>query len=140
MSAPLLACLAAAAALYQLPPRALVAIQAVEGGQVGMVSRNTDGSEDLGLMQVNTRWLAPLSAATGLPGAALRARLVGDACFNLRVGAAILRIETNAAQGDLAAALGHYHSRTPVRAAAYRGRVLRAAERLFAAGATPRPG
>lgn len=139
MGAPLLACLAAAASLYQLPPRALVAVQAVEGGRVGMASRNTDGSEDLGLMQVNTRWLAPLSAATGLPPAALRARLVDDACFNLTVGAAILRIETNAARGDLAVALGHYHSHTPARAAAYQGRVLRAAERLFA-GPARQPG
>src|SRR5690349_10352288 len=113
MGAPLLACLATAASLYQLPPRALVAVQVVEGGRVGLASRNTDGSEDLGLMQVNTRWLAPLSAATGLPPAMLRDRLVGDACFNLTVGAAILRIETNAAKGDLAVALGHYHSHTP---------------------------
>ena len=140
MSLPLVACLAAAAALYQLPPRALVAIQAVEGGQTGMASRNADGSEDLGLMQVNTRWLAPLAAATGLPQATLRARLVDDACFNIRVGAAILRIETNAAKGDLGVALGHYHSRTPARAEAYRGRVLRAAERLFAGPPARRPG
>ena len=135
MSAPLLACLAAAAAFYHLPPRALVAIQVVEGGRIGLTSRNADGSEDLGPMQVNTRWLAPLSAATGRPAAELRSRLVDDGCFNIRVGAAILRIEANAAAGDLGVALGHYHSRTPVRAAAYRGRVLQAAERLFASAA-----
>jgi len=135
MSLPLAACLAAAAAFYQLPPRALVAIQAVEGGRVGMASRNADGSEDLGPMQVNTRWLAPLAAATGLPPAELRRRLVEDACFNIRGGAAILRIETNAAQGDLQVALGHYHSRTPARATAYRARVLQAADRMFAPAA-----
>jgi hypothetical protein len=143
MSAPLLACLAAAAAFYHLPPRALLAIQTVEGGHVGTVSRNTDGSEDLGPMQVNTRWLAPISAATGLPAPELRARLIEDGCFNIKVGAAILRIETNAAKGDLGVALGHYHSRTPARAAAYQGRVLKAAERLFASPAAAparRPG
>lgn len=133
MSASLLACLTAAAAFYHLPPRALLAIQATEGGRPGLASRNRDGSEDLGPMQVNTRWLAPLAAATGLPPAELRRRLLEDACFNLRTGAAILRIETNAAKGDLAVALGHYHSRTPDRADAYRARVLRSAARLFAA-------
>jgi soluble lytic murein transglycosylase-like protein len=138
MSPPLLACLAAAAAFYHLPPRALVAIQAVEGGRVGLASRNQDGSEDFGLMQVNSRWLAPLSAATGLPATELRRRLLDDGCFNITVGAAILRVETNAAKGDLGAALGHYHSRTPARATAYRARVLQAAQRLCSSTTTVR--
>ena len=74
---PHLACMLAVAAYYGLPPRVLPAIQAVEGGQVGTASRNTDGSEDLGVMQVNTRWLGPIAQLTGLPEATVRERLTG---------------------------------------------------------------
>lgn len=57
MGVPFLACMTAAAAFYHLPPRALPAIHAVEGGAVGVVSHNTNGSDDLGVMQINTIWL-----------------------------------------------------------------------------------
>jgi hypothetical protein len=59
MAIPYLACMALVAVVYHLPPRVLPAIQAVEGGTVGNVSQNVDGSSDLGVMQVNTLWLLP---------------------------------------------------------------------------------
>jgi hypothetical protein len=130
MAAPFLACMAAVAAFYQLPPRALPAIQIVEGGQVGLVSRNANGSEDLGLMQVNTVWLAPLSRATAQPEAALRRRLIADGCFSVAVAGAILRGHLNDTGGDILAAVGRYHSRTPARTLAYQARVLAAARRI----------
>ena len=55
MAVPFVACMALVASLYNLPPRVLPSIHAVEGGQIGTVHLNTDGSEDLGFMQVNTR-------------------------------------------------------------------------------------
>lgn len=124
----------AVAAFYGLPPRVLPAIQAVEGGQVGTVSRNTDGSEDLGVMQVNTRWLGPITQLTGLPEATVRERLTGDACFNIAAAGAILHGHLQQTNGDLMRALGNYHSRTPERHGAYTARVLDAASRLFGAG------
>ena len=67
MAVPFLACMAAAAAFYHLPPRVLPSIQLVEGGRAGVVSRNSDGSEDLGLMQVNSIWIPALAEVARLP-------------------------------------------------------------------------
>jgi hypothetical protein len=128
---PFLACMLAVAAFYGLPPRVLPAIQAVEGGQVGTVSRNQDGSEDLGVMQVNTRWLGPVAQVTGLPEAVVRERLVGNACFNIAAAGAILHLHLQQSNGDLMQAVGNYHSQTPERHEAYAVRVLEAAARLF---------
>ena len=128
---PHLACMLAVAAFYGLPPRVLPAIQAVEGGRVGTESRNTDGSDDLGVMQVNTRWLAPIAQLTALPEPVARERLVGDACFNIAAAGAILSAHLRRTDGDLMRAIGDYHSRTPDRHAAYAARVRDAADRLF---------
>jgi hypothetical protein len=114
-------------AFYGLPPRVLPAIQAVEGGQVGTVSRNQDGSEDLGPMQVNTRWVEPVAQLTGLPEAAVRDKLIGDACFNIAAAGAILHMHLREQNGDLMRAVGNYHSRTPDRHEAYAARVMAAA-------------
>jgi|AGTN01.1.fsa_nt_gi Transglycosylase SLT domain. len=82
---PHLTCMALAAVLNDLPPRALPAIHAVEGGAPGSVHWNTNGSADLGVMQINTLWLSALAGALGQPETEIRDRLVGDACFNIVV-------------------------------------------------------
>ena len=134
VATPLLACMALVAAMNQVPPRALAAIAAVEGGQPGQASRNRDGTEDLGPMQVNTRWLPAIAAATGGTVDSARARLLGDECFNVSAGAAILRTYLAEEHGNLLQAVGDYHSHTPLLNQAYRIRVLGAARRMFAPG------
>ncbi len=131
MPIPFLACMALTASFYHLPPRVLPAIQMVEGGRVGIVSRNTDGSDDLGMMQVNTLWLPALSRRSGLTVAAVRARLVGDACFNISAAGAILRTYLDETQGDLMRAVGDYHSHTLALNQSYQISVRAAAGRLF---------
>ncbi|CAH2601838.1 Lytic transglycosylase domain-containing protein [Rhodovastum atsumiense] len=138
MPVPLLACMVATATYYNLPPRVLPSIHRVEGGSIGMASRNTDGSEDLGLMQINTRWIQPLAEATGLPAPVVRLRLLQDGCFNIAAAGAILRTYLNEARGDLMTAIGYYHSHTPTRHFAYRQRVLQAATDLFVKTGKPR--
>ncbi len=123
--------MAAAAAFYHLPPRVLPAIAAVEGGGVGSISRNTDGTADLGVMQVNTRWLVPLARVARLPAAEVRRRLIGDPCFSIAAGAAILRLYLDESHGDLMRAIGDYHSHTPALNRRYQESVLAAAVRLF---------
>ncbi len=59
--------MALVASIYNLPPRVLPAIHGVEGGQVGSVHVNADGSQDLGYMQVNTRWLPVLARYSTCP-------------------------------------------------------------------------
>jgi len=135
VAVPFLACMVATAAFYHLPPRVLPAIHAVEGGQMHVASRNANGSEDLGPMQVNTVWLPWLATASGLDTARVRARLLDDGCFNIAAAGAILRVELDEAGGDLLTAVGHYHSHTPALAAGYQARVLSAARQMFGGGA-----
>jgi hypothetical protein len=131
MSVPFLACMAAVAAFHHLPPRALPSIQAVEGGRIGMVAPNTNGSSDLGLMQVNTLWVGPIARYTGQSERVVRERLIHDGCFNIAAAGAILRLYLNEARGDLMLAVGYYHSHDPVRNKAYQAKVLASASRIF---------
>jgi soluble lytic murein transglycosylase-like protein len=141
MAIPFLACMALVASVYHLPPRVLPAIQAVEGGEVGSVSRNVDGSDDLGVMQVNTLWLEPLARVSGLPPAEVRRRLVFAPCFNIAAAGLIMRAYLNETHDDLLRAVGDYHSHTPMLNERYQEQVLAAARRLFkrAAGAPSAP-
>ena len=123
--------MAATAAFYGLPPRVLPSIHAVEGGSVGSVHANSDGSEDLGVMQVNTRWIPALARYSGLGEDAVRLRLIVVPCFNIAAAGAILRVYLDEAHGDLMQAVGCYHSHTPALNQAYQAQVLRSAVKLF---------
>ncbi len=90
MAVPYLACMTLVASLYHLPPGVLPAIRTVEGGKIGLAHPNTNGTEDLGLMQVNTLWIAPLARYTGLAASAVRARLLNEPCFNIAAAGAIM--------------------------------------------------
>ena len=131
MAIPYLACMVAAASFYHLPPRVLPSIQLVEGGTPGTISANTDGSSDLGVMQVNTLWVPRFAAMTGMTDYSVRARLIYDPCFNIAAAGAIIRVYLNEAGGNLMRAVGYYHSHTPSLASAYQAHVLSAATRLF---------
>lgn len=126
-----LACMALVAHLYQLPPRVLPSIQAVEGGTPGSVSRNTDGTDDLGVMQINTIWLPALSRISGLAEPVVRDRLINRPCFNIAAAGVIMRSYLEESHGDLMEAVGNYHSHTPTLHSAYRRRIVKEARRLF---------
>jgi hypothetical protein len=131
MSIPFLACMAAAAAFYHLPPRVLPSIQAVEGGRPGTIQYNSNGSADLGLMQVNTLWIGPLAQYAGMTENAVVRRLIDDPCFNIAAAAAIMRLYMTEAHGDFMLAIRYYHSHTPALGSAYQQKVLAAAGNLF---------
>ena len=123
--------MALVASIYHLPPRVLPAIQAVEGGVVGSVSRNINGTDDLGVMQVNTIWLAPLGHYTGLPEDVVRIRLIREPCFNIAAAGAIMRLYLNETRGNLLRAVGNYHSHTLALNVSYQTKVTQAAADLF---------
>ena len=131
MAIPLLACMVAVSAALNLPPRVLPSIQAVEGGNNGLVRMNVNGSEDLGLMQVNSVWLSALTRDTGLSRESVRDKLVHDGCFSIAAAGAIIRFHLRESRGDLLAAVGNYHSRTLLRHKIYINRVIGAAIRMF---------
>jgi hypothetical protein len=131
MGVPSLTCMALVASLYNLPPRVLPAIHEVEGGGVGTVHVNTDGSEDLGMMQINTRWLPLLSHYTQSPLVVVRQNLLGRACYNIAAAGLIMRIYLDETKGDLMHAIGNYHSHTPTLNQAYQAKVKQSAVKLF---------
>lgn len=119
----LAACLMLASQTYEIPPAALVGIYKAEGGQVGQEVKNTNGSYDLGPMQINTIWLPELSEKWGVNEQTARKWLRDDACTNISVSAWILRRHLNETK-SLSKAIAQYHSRTPRHAKRYKSRVL----------------
>jgi hypothetical protein len=131
MAVPFVACMALVASIYHLPPRVLPAIHGVEGGWPGAVNVNTDGSQDLGVMQVNTRWIPALMRYTGQSEAYVRQQLLMHACYNIAASGLILRTYLNETHGDLMRAIGDYHSHTPPLNTAYQAQVMQSARGLF---------
>ena len=82
-------CWAAAGVRYDLPVDLLFAIGQVESGhRVDARGNNKDGSRDLGVMQINSRWL-PLLAEYRIS----EQDLLTNPCTNIQVGAWILAQE-----------------------------------------------
>jgi hypothetical protein len=131
MAVPLAACMALVASIYNLPPRVLPSIHVIEGGQVATVHVNTDGSQDLGYMQINTRWLPVLARYTGLSEPVVRQTLLSRICFNIAAAGYIMRAALTETHEDLMLAVGNYHSHTRDLNAAYQRLVLQSATRLF---------
>ncbi|MFO0752394.1 MAG: lytic transglycosylase domain-containing protein [Thermodesulfovibrionales bacterium] len=76
-------CFDDAAREYAISPLLLESIAKIESGlNPAAANRNRNGSTDIGLMQINSSWIAPL----GLDSA----RLAADPCYNTRTGARIL--------------------------------------------------
>ena len=137
MAVPYLACMALVAQMYDLPPRVLPAIQRVEGGAPGVASRNRDGSEDLGIMQINTQWIPQLARRADMTPAAVRNDLLTSPCFNISAAGLILRTYLDETGGDLMRAVGNYHSHTPILNEGYQTRVLRSATIMYNLGPWP---
>lgn len=111
-------CLMLAASEQGLPPILLNGILSVEGGKVGEVSVNRDGSQDIGPFQINSRWIPSFAAAYGAKPAVVYATLRDDGCFNARVAGWILRQEIDRSP-NLWIGVGRYHSPNPVKGEVY---------------------
>lgn len=131
MPVPYLACMLAVSQFYHLPPRVLPSIQVVEAGHPGTISRNLNGTADLGVMQVNTRWLPHIARAWHMTPRTVASRLINDPCFNIAAAGAIVRIYLDETHGNVVEAVGYYHSHTPELANWYQIRVIRASFVLF---------
>ena len=123
--APWSACFRQAALYYRLPPTLLVAVaQTASRLNPAAVNVNRDGSRDVGLMQINSRWLPAL----GLIG--IRPERLYEPCVSIWVGAWLLS-DAIAIHGYNWDAIGAYNAgdrHTPAaaqRRAAYAGRVAR---------------
>lgn len=127
MVATYVQCMMMVAAFHHLPPSVLPAIQRVEGGVPNLVSTNKNGTQDLGVMQINTRWITPLMETTHESGNIIYQRLKQDSCYNIAVAGAILKLYLKESNGNLMQAIGNYHSHTPDLNNHYQFQVIQAA-------------
>jgi hypothetical protein len=125
-------CITAAAEVYRLPPAVLVILLNVEGGSLGRVSPNTNGTVDIGPIQVNEIWLPEVAAHWNATIADAYKALRDSFCANVEAGAWILRRGLDEARGNFWEGVGYYHSHTPEHKNRYLREVLRQVLRLRA--------
>ena len=107
-------CLKAAAELHHVPAGVLVLLLSVEAGPTGAVSQNSNGTVDIGPMQVNDTWLPKDRRALGARRARRPIGRCSDSfCANVEGGAWILRQALDEARGDLWEGVALYHSHSP---------------------------
>lgn len=110
----LAACAVDIAAHYEVPYELVQAVAQVESNQKnpGRVGPNSDGTYDLGVMQVNTWWLertGPYSiSAIGIT----EQELLTNDCTNIAVGVWVLKQDLNR-YGNVRAALSAYNTGKP---------------------------
>lgn len=96
-----------AAARYGVSPQVLYAIAAQESSlNPRAVHVNTDGSQDVGLTQINSKWMPHLSKL------GVTAENLSNPCINMHVGAYLLSLKM-IQHGNTWRAVGSYHSNTP---------------------------
>lgn len=107
------ACITQAAQFYHLPVSLFSAVLRTEGGRVGEVHRNKNGSVDLGPAQINSTWL-PALAKAGITRRMVRK----DGCLNVAIGAWILAQAMRGADPHNPVQwwrhVGDYNSHTPL--------------------------
>ena len=123
-------CIYAAASLCHEPPAVLLILLNVEGGTLGAVSRNTNGTVDIGPMQVNQLWVPKLADHWRADPQSTYIALRDNFCANVEAGAWILRQGLDRAHGDFWGGVGYYHSYDPVYQDSYLRSVLNQALRL----------
>jgi soluble lytic murein transglycosylase-like protein len=98
-----------AAERYGVNPQVLYAIAAQESSlNPSAVHVNADGSQDVGLTQINSKWLPHLSKL------GVTEENLSNPCINMHVGAYLLSLKM-IQHGNTWQAIGAYHSNTPWR-------------------------
>jgi hypothetical protein len=120
------ACWEDAAQRHQVNPHVLVAIAQQESSlNPKAINRNANGTEDIGLMQINSIHL-PKLAQYGIG----REHLF-DACTSIYVGAWLLSQQIHRA-GNTWEAIGQYHSATPPLRQRYSEKIYRRLQQRYA--------
>lgn len=99
-------CINEVAIEYNIPTKLLITLLQVEGGKVGQLTRNKNGSYDIGPAQINSSWLPKLKAH-GIT----QEQVQFDPCINIKV-AAWIAAKAIASEDNLLTGIGDYHSHT----------------------------
>ena len=108
-------CSIQAAAQYGIPASVLLAVAQREAGTPGRWVRNSNGTYDLGAMQLNSDYVASLARYGIKPGAVL-----APGCYSYQLAAWRIRSHLQRDSGDYWTRVANYHSRTPRHNHAYR--------------------
>jgi hypothetical protein len=103
-----LSCINSAAIEFNVPSKLIITVLQIERGKNNQAVKNSNGTYDLGSMQINTRWM-PILAKYSIS----REDIQHDPCINVRIGAWILA-KAIASDNDLLKGISNYHSRTPI--------------------------
>lgn len=95
---------------FNVPPQVVRTLYRIEGGKIGTISRNPNGSFDLGPLQVNTVNLPDIQKA--FPFLTWR-HITYHPCINFMVGSWFLSQKIKGRNGDVFEGVGDYHSKTP---------------------------
>lgn len=101
-----------------------------EGGWIGAEVRNTNGSHDLGPLQINSWWVPKLAGLIERPEWQVRHWLRFDPCFNADAARWIF-LAALGSTGNFWQAVGVYHSPTAWRQRRYAQSVARHMQRRF---------
>lgn len=104
-------CIGVAAAGKPWLEKTLWGLRDQEGGWLGAAVLNTNGSHDLGPLQINSWWVPRIASLVGRPPAHVRDWLRTDACFNANAARWIF-LSALAESRDYWKAIGIYHSPT----------------------------
>lgn len=118
------ACIVRAAAHYGAHPDIIRAVVRTEGGKVGKIRYNKDGSFDMGPMQINSVHLPEL-AKYGIT----QTSLTNDECLNIHIGTYYLQKHIVTAP-HFWNGVGRYYSKTPTKNVSYQHRVWSNLEKL----------
>ena len=129
-AAVLRGCVRVAARVNGVPPAVLLMLLQVEGGRLGEVSGNRNGTVDIGPFQVNEIWLPAVAQHWGMTVEDAFRILRDNFRGNADAAAWVLRGALADARGDFWEGVGRYHSARSDLKAAYLRRVLAAARRL----------
>lgn len=120
---PTARCITQAAQAFGVSELPLWVILDVERGSLGRVSMNSNGTYDIGPMQINSIWLKRL-AKYGVTEDGIKNNL----CMNIHVATWIFTKELRE-HGTLVKAIANYHSPTPKYQIRYLGLIQRALDR-----------
>lgn len=123
-------CIREAAAGKVWLERTLWGLRDQEAGWLGARIENSNGTQDLGPLQVNSSWIPRLAKLTGRSQHEVRTWLSSDPCFNVQAARWIF-LSGLAASGDYWKAVGIYHSPTLWRQRRYAGSVALHLRRRF---------
>lgn len=118
-------CSIQAAKHYHIPPLVLLAVAEQEGGKPGQKVRNSNGTFDYGVMQINTVSLADLRRF-GIN----EHHVLANGCYPYYLAAWRIAGHLQNDQGDIWQRAANYHSRTPYFNRRYRAKLISRAAKL----------